>query len=55
MDVFFLHLEQKKDKVAFSYSCFFLVCNISNCELREIRIPILKLSNKFPSSTLLLA
>jgi hypothetical protein len=29
-------------------TCFFLTCNVSNCELKELRISILKFSNKLP-------
>jgi hypothetical protein len=48
MDDFFLHLGQKITKFRFSYSFLFLVCNISNYEIREMRILVLKLSDKFP-------
>ena len=48
----FLHLEQKIVKIAFSSSCFFFVLIVSNCELRVLRMFVLKFSKRFPNSTL---
>lgn len=37
------------DKVAFSFSFFYLVFSVSNCEFMVLRISVLKSSNIFPT------
>jgi hypothetical protein len=46
----FLHLEQKMVKSAFSSSCFLFALIVYNCELRVLRMYVLKFSKIFPNS-----
>jgi hypothetical protein len=45
------HFGQNIAKGNASSSCFFLIFMVSSWELRELRMSVLKLSNKFPIST----
>ena len=48
----FPHLDQNIVKITFSSSYFFLVLIVSNCELRVLRMFVLKFSKRFPNSAL---
>ena len=53
-ECFLLHIGKYMHIVAFSSSCFFLIFRVSNWEPIVLKISVLKFSNRFPISTLVI-